>query len=527
MTTVRDATFDLLRAHGMTTVFGNPGSTELAFLAGLPDDFRYVLGLHEGAAVGIADGYAQVTGQPALVNLHSAPGVATAMGALVNAAAGRVPLVIISGQQVRSLITMEGLLTNPDPVTLPRPVVKWAIEPPRPQDVPAALARAIAVAKQPPRGPVLVSVPADDWSAPLAEPPGYRVVTGRQAPLPSAIRTVADRLVAATNPVLLVGAGVDAEGGWEAAVVLAERCALPVYWAPVEHRCGFPTAHPAFQGMLPASPAGVRKALQGHDLVLVVGAAAFRYYLDGDGPVLPPNAELVMITSDPDQAARAPVGDAIVGDVGLALRWLVAAVPMTTRPAPPAGPPPPPVPPGDTVTIPAVYAALAALRRRDPVVVAESPSTKRVCVEQLRFARPGSFFGPAGASLGFGLSAAIGVQLGQPDRPVVAVVGDGALQYSAPAMWTAVRHGIPVTVLVLRNDEYAVLKDYRDQLGLSDVPGLDVPGLDNVALAKAYGMPAQRVESVAELNETLRQAIVEPAPRLIEVPVSGPTTALW
>lgn len=527
MATVRDATYDMLRAHGMTTVFGNPGSTELTFLAGMPDDFRYVLGLHEGAAVGIADGYAQVTGQPVLVNLHSAPGVATAMGALVNAAAARVPLVVVSGQQVRNLITMEGLLANPDPVTLPRPLVKWAAEPPRPRDVPAALARAIAVANQSPRGPVLLSVPADDWSAPLPEPPGHRVVTSRQAPLPSAIRTVADRLTTATNPVLLVGAGVDAEAGWEAAVVLAERCSLPVYWAPVEHRCGFPTAHPAFQGMLPASPEGVRKALQGHDLVLVVGAATFRYYLDGEGPLLPPGAELIMITSDPDQAARAPIGDAVVGDVGLALRWLVAAVPMSSRPAPPDGPPPPPVPAGSTLAIPAVYAALASLSRHDPVLVAESPSTKRVCVEQVRFARPGSFYGPAGASLGFGVSAAIGIQLGQSDRPVIAVVGDGALQYAAPALWTAVQHKVPLTIVVLRNDEYAVLKDYRDQLALSGVPGLDVPGLDNVALAGAYGMPAQRVETVAELRETLHRAIGDPGPMLVEVPISGPTTALW
>lgn len=528
MTTVRDATFALFRAHGMTTVFGNPGSTELPFLAGFPGDFRYVLGLHEGAAVGIADGYAQVTGQVALVNLHSAPGVAAAMGALVNAAAGRVPMVITAGQQVRSLITMEALLANPDPVTLPRPLVKWSIEPPRPQDVPAALARAIAVANQRPRGPVLVSIPADDWQVEVAEPlAGYRVVSSRQAPLPSTIRTVADRLAAATNPVLVVGAGVDAEGGWEAAVVLAERCSLPVYWAPVEHRCGFPTAHPAFQGMLPASPVGVRKALQGHDLVLVVGAATFRYYLDGEGPLLPPGAELVMITSDPDQATRAPVGDAIVGDVGLALRWLVAATPMSSRPEPSAGPPPPPVPPGQALTVPAVYATLAAVRPSGTVVVAETPSSMRVCAEQLRFTRPGSFFSPAGASLGFGLSAAIGVQLGQPDRPVVGIVGDGALQYSAPALWTAVRHQIAVTVLVLRNDEYAVLKDYRDQLGLPEVPGLDIPGLDNVALAAAYGVSAQRVEGIAELADTLRQAIADPVPRLIEVPVAGPNTVLW
>jgi benzoylformate decarboxylase len=526
MSTVRDAAYELFRAHSLTTVFGNPGSTELPFLAALPNDFRYVLGLHEGAAVAMADGYAQATGHGALVNVHSLPGVASAMGALVNAAAARVPLVIVAGQQVRGLLTMEALLANPDPVTLPRPLVKWSAEPPRPQDVPAALARAITVASQPPRGPVVVSVPADDWTVQLDDPPGHRVVSGRQAPMPSAVRAVADRLTAAANPVLLVGAGVDAENGWEAAVVLAERCALPVYWAPLEHRCGFPTAHPAFQSMLPASRAGLRKALQGHDLVLVAGATVFRYYVDGDGPLLPPGAELVLITSDPDQAARAPVGDAVVGDVGMALRWLVAAVPATVRRAPPAGPPPPPVP-GDALSVAAVHAALASVRSADVVVVAESPSSLRTCVEQVRFARPGSFFSPAGASLGFGLPAAIGIQLGQPDRPVIAVVGDGALQYSAPALWTAVHHHVPVTVVVLRNDGYGVLKDYRDRLGLTDVPGLDVPGLDHIALARGYGMPAHRADSTAELTEMLRRAIADPGPQLIEVPVAGTTAPLW
>ncbi len=159
MPTVREASYDLLRAHGLTTVFGNPGSTELPFLAGFPDDFRYVLGLQEAVVVGMADGYAQVTGRPALVNLHTAPGVGNAMGAIFNAYQNKAPLVITAGQQVRPMMSMEALLTNPDPVVQPRPFVKWSYEPPRPQDVPAALARAYHLAQLPPLGPVFVSVP--------------------------------------------------------------------------------------------------------------------------------------------------------------------------------------------------------------------------------------------------------------------------------------------------------------------------------------------------------------------------------
>lgn len=533
MTTVRDAALDLFRAHGMTTMFGNPGSTELPLLADLPDDFRYILGLHEGAVVAMADGYAQATGTPALVNLHAAPGVATAMGALVNAAAGRVPLVITAGQQARSLLTMGALLANPDPVTLPRPLVKWSFEPPRAQDVPAALARAIATATQPPAGPVLVSLPMDDWSAEITEwNPGAagRVVTSRHSPLPSAIRTTAQRLAGARNPVLVVGAEVDSDGAWPTAVVLAERCQLPVYGAPLEPRCGFPTVHPAWQGVLPASPSGVRKALAGHDLVLVAGAAVFRYYRAEPGPILPAGSGLVLLTSDPDAAARAPVGDAVVGDLGLALRWLVAAVPASHRPDPPAGSRPAPAPAAPPLSPAAVYAALAEVRREDAVIVAESPSSLPTCLDQVRFTRPGSFYAPAGASLGFGPPAAIGLRLAVPDRPVVAVVGDGALHYSAPALWTAAHYGVPVTVVVLRNDEYGVLKTFRDMLGLSGVPGLDLDGLDHLALARAYGVHAERVETRAQLVAALRRAVAAATPHLIEVPVASATastTTLW
>src|SRR5919199_2046928 len=164
MATVREAVYELLRRRGMTTVFGNPGSTELPFLAEFPGDFRYVLGLQEATVVGVADGFAQASGRPALVNLHTAPGVGNAMGAIFNAQANKSPLLVTAGQQVRAHITMQANLTNRDATRVVHPFVKWSFEPPRAQDVPHALARAIHTASLPPKGPAFVSLPMDDWN---------------------------------------------------------------------------------------------------------------------------------------------------------------------------------------------------------------------------------------------------------------------------------------------------------------------------------------------------------------------------
>src|SRR5919112_2469581 len=188
MSTVREATYELFRAHGMTTMFGNPGSTELPMLADYPDDFRYVLGLQEAVAVGMADGFAQASGLPAQVNLHTAPGVGNAMGAIFNAQANKSPLVVTAGQQARSLMTLQANLTNRDAIRMPHPLVKWSYEPPRAEDVPHAIARGAHLASLPPRGPVFVSVPMDDWDGEVdAEAVAHqtkRQVVGRQGPNP-------------------------------------------------------------------------------------------------------------------------------------------------------------------------------------------------------------------------------------------------------------------------------------------------------------------------------------------------------
>jgi benzoylformate decarboxylase len=227
MATVREATLELFRAHEMTTIFGNPGSTELPMLAELPSDFRYVLGLQELVVVGMADGYAQATGRTTHVNLHTAPGVGNAVGGIFNAQSNKSPLLITAGQQVRAQITMEANLTNRDATYGPQPYVKWSHEPPRAQDVPAALARAIHHASLPPRGPAFVSIPMDDWGqeadAQTLPHTLARRLDGRTMPDPAALTTLAGRIAEARNPVMVAGPEIEAAGGWDLAVVLAER----------------------------------------------------------------------------------------------------------------------------------------------------------------------------------------------------------------------------------------------------------------------------------------------------------------
>jgi benzoylformate decarboxylase len=526
MPTVRDASFDLFRAHGMTTVFGNPGSTELPMLADFPADFRYVLGLQEAVVVGMADGYAQASGRTALVNLHTAPGVGNAMGAIFNAQANHSPLLITAGQQARAQMTIQANLTNRDAIRMPHPLVKWSYEPPRAEDVPLALARGAQLASLPPRGPVFVSIPMDDWYVEVDEAAAReaisRRVSGRAVADPEAVLGLAERLDAASNPVMVAGGDVDASGAWDAAVGLAERQRLPVWATPAPGggRIGFPESHPNFRGVLPPAIGPVAQTLEGHDLILVVGSSVFPYYPYIPGPLLPEGAALVAITSDPDEAARAPMGDALVADVKLTLEALLEAVPESSRPAPEPNPGPTEIPAEDPLNSSTVHSALAEVFPEDGIVVLESPGSTLALRNQLRLSRPGSYYFTAGGGLGFGLAAAVGVQLAQPDRPVVCVVGEGSAQYAITAFWSAVAHDAPVTFLVLRNSEYAILKWFAEVEGVRGAPGLDLPALDVAAVAAGYGVKARKASGRDEVRDALAAALASPRPELVEVPVA-------
>ncbi|MFN8149673.1 MAG: benzoylformate decarboxylase [Solirubrobacterales bacterium] len=533
MSTVREATYDLLRKHGMTTMFGNPGSTELPMLADFPDDFRYVLGLQEAVAVGMADGYAQASGTVGHVNLHTAPGLGNAMGALFNAQANHAALLVTAGQQVRAHMTMQANLTNRDATRVPHPYVKWSYEPPRAADVPAAIGRAIHTAALAPKGPAFVSIPMDDWTEeadPEVTPHALeRSIDGRGAPAPDAVAALAARIANASNPVLVAGPDIDASGGWEGAVAFAESQKLPVWAIPATGggRIGFPEGHPAFQGLLPPGIAAVSETLNGHDLVLVVGASVFAYYPYLPGALLPEGAELVQITSDPDEAARAPVGEALVCDPALAFAALNAALEPSGRDAPPErdGPmDPPDMGEGNPISGTEAMAALAAALPEDAVVVLEAPSATLALRNQLRLSRPGSYYFGAGGGLGFGLAAAVGVGLAVPDRPVVAVIGEGSAQYAITAFWSAAAYDVPVTFLVLRNAEYAILKWFSLAEGVEGAPGLDLPALDVAAVAEGYGVPSTKVDTGEELREALGSRIGSGKPQLVEV---GVAPGMW
>ena len=532
MASVREASFELFRRHGMTTLFGNPGSTELPMLAEFPDDFRYVLGLQEAAVVGMADGYAQASGLVTHVNLHTAPGVGNAMGAIFNAQANKSPLLVTAGQQVRAQITMQANLTNRDAARVPHPFVKWSYEAARAQDVPLALARGIHQAQIPPRGPAFVSVPMDDWNADVdaaeAELVASRTVQARAGADPKAVAALAKRLETASSPVLIAGPDIDASGGWDDAVALAERQKLPVFASPAPGggRLGFPEGHPLFGGVLPPAIGPVAETLKGKDLVLVVGSSVFPYYPYIPGPLLPDGAELVQITSDPDEAARAPMGDAIVADVALTLRALVEAVGEANRAEPTPLPDPVPGEESDPMTPTMVHSTLAGVFPDDGIVVLESPSSTLALRNQLRISRPGSYYFGAGGGLGFGLAASIGVQLAQPDRPVVCVLGEGSAQYAIPGLWSAVAYEVPVTFLVLRNSEYSILKWFADIEEVKGAPGLDLPAVDTAEIATGYGVASKRVSAPEELREALAASFGSATPELIEVPVT-PGMALF
>ncbi len=528
MATVREATLELFRAHEMTTIFGNPGSTELPMLAELPSDFRYVLGLQELVVVGMADGYAQATGHTTHVNLHTAPGVGNAVGGIFNAQSNKSPLLITAGQQVRAQITMEANLTNRDATYGPQPYVKWSHEPPRAQDVPAALARAIHHASLPPRGPAFVSIPMDDWEqeadAQTLPHTLARSVDGRTMPDPAALAALARRIAEARKPVMVAGPEIEAAGGWDLAVALAERQRMAVLATPATGggRLGFPEDHPNFQGLLaPAiGPAGAQ--LEEYDLVLVVGSSVFPYYPYIPGPLLGPETSLVQITSDPAEAARAPMGDAILGDVGLALGALLDLLGDSEREQPPARPEPGPPAEAEPMSGSAAVSALADAWPEDGIAVVETPSSTAALRNRLRLSRPGSYYFSSSGGLGFGISAAVGVQLAEPSRPVVCVLGEGSAQYGITALWTAVAYKLPVTFLVLRNEEYMILKWFAEFEQTTGLPGLDLPGLDVAAVASGYGVPSREVHGRDELTEALREAIaVDDGPRLVQVPVAS------
>lgn len=519
MKTVREVTYEVLRDLGMTAIFGNPGSTELPFLRDFPADFKYFLGLHERVAAGMALGYAMGTGQAAFVNLHSIASAGNGLSAIVDACYGHVPLVITTGQQDRRQVMAEPFLVS-RAVEVVRPYVKWACEPLLAQDVPAAIARGYHLAMQPPKGPVFISIPMDDWIHECPSPPVHKAA---QTVLPDsgALDEVVSAINRCKNLAFVVGAQIEEDGAWLDVLALAQHLRADVYQQPIPPRWTFPRTHPQFRGGLLPAQQPLADQLAPYDVVVVLGAPVFLYYAYVPGDAVRPGTSLFQITNSPEHAASALAGTSIVGDLAAAARYLK----LHSNARPPAasarsGNPPAPKP-EYPITPAYLFYMLNRVMPRDSIISEECPSSKGDLDLQLMLDQPGSFYSVPNGILGFGLPAAVGLQLAHKKRRVICPVGDGSLQYSVQALWSAVQYRAGVIFIVLRNSDYSALKGFCDFTRVGrNVPGMDLPGIDMVKIAQGYGMKAEEVDRPEDLEESLRNAFLSPEPRLLSVNVA-------
>ena len=524
--TVKQATFDLLRAFGIRRVFGNPGSTELPFLADWPDDIDYVLGLQEASVVGMADGYAQATRNAGFVNLHSAAGLGNALGNIFTSWRNQTPLVIIAGQQARSILPLEPFLYSERASEFPRPYVKYSVEPARPEDVPAAIARAYYTAMQPPCGPTFVSVPSDDWMHP-AQPLAARTLSREIGPDAEAMKALAAALAASKHPAFVVGPAVDRAEAVDLMVKVAEKARAAVWVSPFSARCSFPERHPQFAGFLHASPSQLSDALRGHDLVVVVGAPAFTFHVEGHAAIFDGGATIFQITDDANAAAYTPAGTSIIATMKPALAALLAALPESKR-ATPAGRKLAPAPAAaDPIPVEYLMHALSQAMSDDMALVEEAPSHRPALQNFMPMPGRDSFYTMASGGLGYGLPAAVGVALGRAKGRTVCLIGDGSAMYSIQALWTAAQRKLPLTIVVVNNAGYGAMRSFSQVMQVRNVPGLDLPGIDFVKIAEGHGCDAVRVAKSSELAPALKRALDHEGTSLVEVIVDSAVPLLY
>jgi benzoylformate decarboxylase len=519
LATVREVTYQVLRELGMKVIFGNPGSTELPFLRDMPSDFKYILGLHERSAAGMGIGYSLAQGKAVFVNLHSIASAGNGLSALQDAHYAHVPLVVTTGQQDRRQVLAEPFLVS-RAVDVVKPYVKWAYEPLRAEDVPAAIVRGHHLAAQPPMGPVFVSIPMDDWTH-ECQPVAVREVSRTVMPDPGALDQVVRALNASKNPALVAGSQIEEDGGWQDVIALAEHLQSDVYQAPISPRWPFPHTHPLFCGGLLPAQQPLADQLAAYDAVIVLGAPVFRYYAYVPGNTIKPGTSFFQITNSPDHASAALAGTSIVGNVAAAARYLRERTGKKNRSVSSSRKEPPPPKPEYPITAGYLFSVLNRVMPPNAVICEECPSSKGDLERYLTSGEPGSFYSVPNGVLGFGLPAAVGLQLAHQNRRVVCPVGDGSIQYSIQTLWTAVQHNAPVIFIVLRNGDYTALKSFCDFTNVGrNVHGMDLPGIDIVKIAQGYGMTAVEVDRPEDLETVLKKAFASQAPRLISVNVT-------
>ena len=549
------AALEILAKSGVRYLFGNPGTTELPLMDALAEGgpIEYILGLQEIPVMAIADGYAQASRSVGVVNLHICCGLGNAMGMLYNAWRSNTPLIVTAGQQDRRLAFEEPILWG-DMVNTVRPWTKWCAEVGQVTDIPSAIRRAVQTAMTPPSGPVFLSLPLDvqmETAELDLTPPALPDV--RIRPPIEAIRNAAAVLSEAKNPAVLVGSRIAEADAVDELVAVAQRLGAPViHEAATSHgRAAFPSDHPLAAAPLPFWSPEVRQRLAEFDVILVAGMKLLQQYIYHEpARAVPEHVRLVQVDDDPWELGKNyPVEVGVIGHPKPALAELATLLDSTMT---------------DDQRIAARARATAreedhrkdreALRRKaesqfaarpltpwcvmdhlarvlpkDVAVIEESPTTTGGYFERVGALKATSdYFAHRGWALGWGLNCAIGVQLAWPERPVLAIVGDGSATYGIQGLWTAAHYGLPVTFVITNNTQYKILKDCAGVLKLPQAlagryESLDVvkPEVDYVSLAKSFGVSAQRVTEPEELSQVVSESLAGDRPRLIEVRVAS------
>jgi len=543
---------EVLRTEGVRHIFGNPGSTELPLIDALAtvDDIRYVLALQEATAVAMADGYAQATGRPAFLNLHTSAGLGNAIGNLTNARANGTPLVVTAGQQDERHVVTDPLLSG-DLVGLAAPVSKWAHEVRSLGELGTVMRRAFHDAAAPPPGPVFVSLRMDllDRRGDVTVPPPSTIDRRAVAGGLGALDELADLLTSAPvgRVAVVVGDEVSAADAVDETVALAEALGAPVYGSPLFSTAVFPLLHALWAGMLAPAAAAIHAELSNFDRVFLVGGRAFMVYPYTLGPAVPATVELLHLAPDPYQLGRTwPVRLGLAGDPKATLAALLplvrdradagAAAAAVAAAAERRGAEVARLEEAATNRYDAVpmdpMAAAHALLRAVPVgsFVVDEAITAGVYVRGFHHEpTPGRYFFCKGGGLGWGMPAALGVSLAHGRAPVLCVVGDGSAMYSPQALWTAAHERLPVVFAVVNNRQYLILKNYLRTMAGESVKAdrfvaMDLvdPAVDFVALAQSMGVDATRIEKAHDVADAVATAWDTGAPHLLELPISAP-----
>ena len=547
--TGKRAFMEMLRAEEVKYIFGNPGTSESAIMSTLPSypDIEYVLTTQEGVAMGMADGYACATGQPAFVNLHIETGLANGISLLNHAMDGGTPLVLTSGNKdIRKLA--EG---RSDLVEMVRQFTKWSAEVTHPEQVPGVLRRAFNEAKTPPTGPVYVAIAANafDDEADVEILPSPRTHY-RTAADPEAVQAAATLLSSAANPVMLVGDRLAQSGGSDVAVRLAELLGARVYTTSYA-RMNFPSGHPQFLGRINAALPAAREMLSSSDVVLAVGADVFSGFFYFSGRALSSKTKLIHLDSSYRAVGKSePTDLGIIADPKSALVDIYDATVQNMSGSA-----------QETARSRAVSVAqqkeerVAAWEGRlnerwdqrpmaadrmmaeaakalpsDTIIVDDSISSKDALHGAFQFDQPDSIFGERAGAIGWGMGSTMGVKLAQPDRPVIGVVGDGSAMMTVQALWTAAMANIPAIYLICNNRSYRILKvnmnTYKNQILHEETPdayvGMDFPIPLNIAgIANAIGVYGRTIEDPSEIGPALRQALDSGKPAVLDVVIDS------